>query len=208
MMVMELKALVACAEDLGENPSLWEGLKENLSRAIEQWMWDPIDGTYYCIDVGTGNPGPVRTPANWAVPLKIRTCGMWMPLWADVASSKRAERVVHEHILNPDHMRSPVGLRTMSKMEPAYQIFANYNPSDWCGPVWVMNTYLGWEALRRYGYTSEAALLAADHLGMLTRDLDTNGCLHEYYHPDTGEGLTHAGFVNWNTCALRMQEDF
>ncbi len=208
MMVLELNALAECARDLGEHASFWEGLSENLARAIEQWLWDPIDGTYYCIDVSIGNPGPVRTPANWAVPLKIRGCGMWMPLWAGVAAPDRAERVIREHMLNPEHMRSPVGFRTLSKMEPAYQIFANYNPSDWCGPVWVINTYLGWEALRNYGFDTEAEQLVEDHMNLLRRDVEENGCLHEYYDPESGEGLTHPGFMNWNTCAMRMLRSF
>ncbi len=208
MMVVELEALAACARDIGENASIWVRLGSDLRRAIEQWMWDPIDGTYYCIDVASGEPGKVRTDANWAVPLKFRACSMWMPLWAGVASPERAARVVREHMLDPDHMRSEYGLRTLSRMEPAYQIFADYNPSDWCGPVWVINTYLGWEALRRYGYGEEARDLKRDHLAMLQRDVEMNQCLHEHYHPETGEGLTHPGFINWNTCALRMMAEF
>ena len=41
-----------------------------------------------------------------------------------------------------------------------------------------------------------------DHLACLAKDYQANGCLHEYYEPDTGEGLTHPGFVNWNSASL------
>ena len=85
--------------------------------------------------------------------------------------------------------------------KPAFQVFSNYNPSDWCGPVWIISTYLAFRSLMRYGRTNEAEKLAADHLACLAADYRDNGCLHEYYEPTTGKGLTHPGFVNWNSCA-------
>jgi putative isomerase len=164
----------------------------------------PIDGTYYAIDVGVGDPGPVRTPADWAVPLKIRSWVMVMPLWAGIASPERAEQVMRNHICASDQLRSPYGLRSLAICEPSYRIFANYNPSDWCGPVWVVSTYLAFAGLQRYGFTEAAQALATDHLRCLAKDADSNGVLHEYYHPEAGHGMTHPGFVNWNTCAALM----
>ena len=35
-------------------------------------------------------------------------------------------------------------------------------------------------------------------------DLEKEGALHEYYHPDTGEGLMTPGFLNWNGLVLQM----
>jgi putative isomerase len=35
-------------------------------------------------------------------------------------------------------------------------------------------------------------------------DLETNGSLHEYYHPDNGEPIITHGFQNWNFLVLNM----
>jgi hypothetical protein len=38
----------------------------------------------------------------------------------------------------------------------------------------------------------------------LSRDLEANGSLNEYYHPDTGAALSHKGFLDWNLLVLEM----
>lgn len=65
MMVMELNTLakIASITNSGRSES-WTKKAEELSASIESCLWDPIDGTYYAIDVGKGDPGPVRTPAD------------------------------------------------------------------------------------------------------------------------------------------------
>lgn len=205
LMVRELRALAAIAAATGGEPLRWTARAADLSAAVERWLWDPIDGAYYGIDVGRGDPGPVRTKADWAVPLKFRAWTMAMPLWAGIAAPDRAARVVHEHLLRSEELRSPHGLRSLAANEPAYRIFADFNPSDWCGPVWVVATYLGCAALVRYGYRAEATALATDHLRCLAADLAQHAVLHEYYHPETGLGMTHPGFVNWNSLATRLE---
>jgi putative isomerase len=88
---------------------------------------------------------------------------------------------------------------TAEANEPAYAVVAGGNPSCWRGPIWIIANYLTWRALRRYGYHDEAEKLAATILDMMAHDISTNGCLHEYYHPETGRGLINPGFLNWNT---------
>jgi putative isomerase len=39
---------------------------------------------------------------------------------------------------------------------------------------------------------------------MLAADLAKTGTLHEYYHPDSGAPLSHAGFLDWNLLVLEM----
>jgi putative isomerase len=38
----------------------------------------------------------------------------------------------------------------------------------------------------------------------LPRDLEVNGSLNEYYHPDTGAALSHKGYMDWNLLAMEM----
>jgi putative isomerase len=201
---MECRELAAMHTATNGDPAPWEERADALADSIEKWLWDPIDGAYYAIDVGVVDAGKVRTPADWAVPLKFRSWVMVMPLVAGVAAEARAERVVREHMLPPAQLRSPYGLRSLARCEPSYRVFADHNPSDWLGPVWVVANYLGFRALLQYGYVPEAEALAVDHLACLAADYEANGVLHEYYHPEEGYGMTHPGFVNWNTCATLM----
>ena len=204
LMVRELQAMAEIARRTNGDATRWLAKADALSAAINDALWDPIDRTYYCIDVGVGDPGKVNADANWVVPLKIRSWGMLIPLWAKVAPGDRAKEVIERFILSPENPRSPHGLYTLAKCEPSFQVFTNYNPSDWLGPVWVISTYIAVRALLKYGYVEEAKQMANDHLKCLADDFKANGVLHEYYEPDTGKGLTHPGFVNWNSCAALM----
>jgi putative isomerase len=64
--------------------------------------------------------------------------------------------------------------------------------------------YFVWKALKRYGYKKEADGLADKTLLLLSGDLEANGSLNEYYHPDTGAALSHRGFMDWNLLVLEM----
>jgi putative isomerase len=188
---------------LPDDADRWQGMQAELADAMGR-MWDPIDGMFYNLDVQRHPIDNTNQPIDWVVPLKFRSWTAFAPLWAGVASEAQAERLVREHLTNREEFWSGWGLRSLAANEPAYCTFAGSNPSNWQGPIWVVSNYIAWEGLRRYGYEDVAAELAGDLLETLARDLESAGCLHEYYHPESGEGLTHPGFVNWNTLAVRM----
>ena len=182
----------------------WIEKAEGLAEKMRELMWDPIDGAFYNLDVGRGDPGKVNQEVTWPVPLKFKSWTCVMPLWARVATDEQAERFVFEHLLNPDELRSPYGIRSLAMDEPAYEIAVGSNPSCWRGPIWIVANYLAWKGLKNYGFDQEADELAVDITDMMACDIEQNSCLHEYYHPDPGEGLTHPGFLNWNTLATIM----
>ena len=52
------------------------------------------------------------------------------------------------------------------------------------------------------------ALEVADNLiNMLVDDITQNGCMHEYYNPETGKSNINPGFMNWNALAALMTDD-
>jgi putative isomerase len=209
LMVREYGAMAALAEnmDAGDDVVHWCSRRDALAEAMQR-MWDPIDGMFYNLDVQKRPIKRTNQPVDWAVPLKFRCWTAFMPLWAGVATDEQAERLVREHLTQPAEFWSGHGLRTMAAKEPAYCTFAGSNPSNWQGPIWVVSTWLTCEGLMRYGYGDEARRLAANLLRTLAEDIERNGCLHEYYHPETGEGLTHPGFLNWNTLAARLTDRY
>ncbi len=207
LMVREFGAMAEIARQAGspDDAGRWQRRQAELAGAMQQ-MWDPIDGMFYNLDVQRHPIRNTNQPIDWVVPLKFRSWTGFAPLWAGVASDAQAERLVREHLASREEFRSGRGLRSLAANEPAYCTFAGSNPSNWQGPIWVVSNYIAWEGLRRYGYEEIAAELAEDLLETLARDIEDNGCLHEYYHPESGEGLTHPGFVNWNTLAVRMAD--
>ncbi len=58
--------------------------------------------------------------------------------------------------------------------------------------------------LVKYGFADDARTLAEETVTLFGRDLETSGCLHEYYHPDTGEPIMTKGFQNWNFLVLNL----
>jgi putative isomerase len=55
-----------------------------------------------------------------------------------------------------------------------------------------------------YGFKSEATKLAEKSILLFGRDLEEYGEFHEYYHPDTGEGVNNPGFQSWNLLINNM----
>ena len=62
-------------------------------------------------------------------------------------------------------------------------------------------TFIG---LLNYGYVSEAKKLAKKTITLFGRDIEQCGEMHEYYDPETGEGVNNPGFQNWNLLSLNM----
>lgn len=205
MFVKEYEAMESIAQKIQNGQAAqWKTKKEQLVDAINEHMWDPIDQMYYNLEVGFKQPGKVNQEVTWAVPLKIKSWTSFMPLWAGVATKDRAEVIVKEHLLVKSKFWSPNGMRSLAKNEPAYEIAIGYNPSCWRGPIWVVNNYLIHQGLLDYGFKTQAEILGKKIKELLKNDIQKNACLHEYYHPETGEGLTHPGFINWNTLGLLL----
>ena len=96
------------------------------------------------------------------------------------------------------------GVRTLAKTEKMYRIVKSGNPSCWLGPVWGISNYMCYRGLKNYGYDKEAAELAEKTITLFGKDLEACGELHEYYDPDTGEGVNNPGFQCWNLLVNNM----
>lgn len=155
-----------------------------------------------------------------------RDSGVWVqsiswssfvPLAFGMLPQKDAERMIREHLLNPDEMRSAFGFRSLSKNDSTYNNDAIIDPySNWRGPIWINANFLDWIALRRYGFSAESRWLAETLAAMLERDIAQWGSMHEDYEAETGAGLAptpaqspggkFAGFVGWNLLSEDMLE--
>lgn len=57
------------------------------------------------------------------------------------------------------------------------------------------------------GYRDDAVLLAEKTVRLFGQDVERCGEFHEYYHPETGEGVLNQGFQSWNLLAYNLAED-
>ncbi|MFV0269143.1 MAG: MGH1-like glycoside hydrolase domain-containing protein [Draconibacterium sp.] len=128
----------------------------------------------------------------------------FMALWANIATDEQARQIVENHIRNVESFNAPFGIRTLDKREKMYALVKRDNPSCWLGPIWGISNYMTWKGLVNYGFEKEVRELAIKTIDLFGRDLKGNRQLHEYYNPDTGEGMNNIGFQNWNYLVLNM----
>ncbi len=199
----EYRAWDRIASALGRaNP--FKGESEHLASAIQTYLFDPVDRYYYNLDLCHDKSQTTKQEVTWPVHLKFRHIAGIMPLWAGLTQEAEAKVIIEEHILNEEAFLAPGGLRSMSRQEPLYNNTPMANPSNWQGPIWVLSTVLGVEALRTYGYNLEAVEVAGWLVKLLAADIAANGTIHEFYHGDTGAPLLSPGFLSWNLLAYNL----
>jgi putative isomerase len=180
-----------------------------LADAIRRHCWDEWTGFYYSCDVNLlpVDPKEIRhsgAPRNW--PCLIQRIQVWsgfLALWAGIATPEQADRIAG-HWRDARTFGGAYGVRTLSKLEAMYELRACSNPSCWLGPVWGVSNYLTFRGFVRYGLLDDARDLAERTIRLFGEDLERTGTLHEYYDPDSGQGIISPDFQNWNYLALNM----
>jgi glycogen debranching enzyme len=212
----DLSAAAELARRLGR-PADQARLKTHaleLARQIETNCWDPRDHYYYSVDVQCVDRRAELIPTvargmdmSWkCLPMRVQMFTGFLPLWCGIAPAAHAEELIRTNYLADDRLHARWGVRSLSARETMYSLAFSSNPSNWLGPVWIIVNYFVWKALASYGFSGEAASLADKTIEVLGKDLEANGSLNEYYHPDTGAALSHTGFIDWNLLVLEMLE--
>ena len=211
LLYRELVAVGEILERLGEidESLIWRGHALNLAEALHEHAWDERDGTFYSVDIG------LRTidahdwlhrgaPRRWSgLLLRVDNWSSFLPMWAGFATQEQAERMVTRY-RDSHTYQAQYGVRTLSRLEKAYDLRATHNPSNWLGPIWGISNYLVFRGLVKYGFEDDARELAEKTIRLFGRDLEQTGSLHEYYHPDSGDPIVTRGFQNWNFLVLNM----
>jgi putative isomerase len=190
---------------------------DDLKASIQKHCWDERDGFFYSVDLNlvAFEPKPFGGDPHFMLhagyprdyDCLIQRIDVWsgfLAMWAGIATTEQAKRMVAEHFKNERTFNAPFGIRTLSKLEKMYNVRASGNPSLWTGPIWGVSNYLIFSALRDYGFESEARELAEKTILLFGRDFERFGALHEYYLPDSGEPVLNRGFQNWNYLVLNM----
>lgn len=186
--------------------------RQTLGKQIQLHCWEPRDRFYYTADVQCVDRRaalilniPQGMDMSWqSLRLRVQSFTGFLPLWCGLAREDQGRTLVERNYLDDDRFRCEAGVRSLSNQEPMYSLCSSSNPSNWLGPVWIITNYLVWRGLKNYGFSAEADELGAKTLRVLAADLDANGSMNEYYHPDTSKPLSHSGFIDWNLLSLEM----
>ena len=194
-LAQEFKALGLIAAKLGKQRESDELLSRSqaIRDAMMKHLWSADDQIFYNLFTASGKH------------VKRVTYSSFVPLWAGFAPEKEARDSIERYLLNPDHLESRWGIRTLSKQDPVYNNINMIKPhSNWQGPIWPIANYLYMHALIRYGFQKEATELAQTISRLVISDIDKTGGMHENYDAETGEPLAAPNFVSWNILVRNM----
>jgi alpha,alpha-trehalase len=168
-LAQEFKALGLIAAKLGKQRESDELLSRSqaIRDAMMKHLWSADDQIFYNLFTASGKH------------VKRVTYSSFVPLWAGFAPEKEARDSIERYLLNPDHLESRWGIRTLSKQDPVYNNINMIKPhSNWQGPIWPIANYLYMHALIRYGFQKEATELAQTISRLVISDIDKTGGMH------------------------------
>ena len=197
MLVMEAKALAQMARELGRGgeASDWQKDAETRTKRINEVFWDEEHGFYFQAD-RKDNDFTYAKPDD----LKREEMIGFLPLWAGIADSVRAARLVSK-LTDPAKFWRRYGVPSLAA-DDSY-----YNPKGyWNGPVWVEWMYLIERGLLAYGYRAEARELVNRVSAGMIEQLKKDHNLWEFYSPDEAWAGYHKTYI-WAGIIVRMMRD-
>lgn len=215
LMYRELLAMEFIHRTLNNEDSAnaYKAEADKLRCDIRRELWDEKCGMYYSADISLL---PIDKndwlhsgkPRHWnSLIMRIDGWAGFLAMWAGIATPEEAKRMVEENMMNPNTFFAKYGVRSLSKLEKMYWVGVSGNPSCWLGPIWIIANYMCYRGLKTYGFDKEAKEIAEATVELLGKDIAECGEMHEYYHPDTGEGVHNQGFQSWNLLVNNMLAD-
>ena len=185
----ELDAMAQIAGEMGlhQDEEAYRRHSARLKALIEAAFWNEKDGFYYDRSEKTGQLNPVLSVAGF------------MPLWCGAASPERADRLIREHLTNPDEFWLSYPVATWSKSEPDYYQMKR-DMCNWMGATWIPTNYMVFRGLVDYGYTDVARSLAEKTFELVV----SQPHLCEFYNGETGAGQGRAPFWGWSSLGYVM----
>jgi glycogen debranching enzyme len=178
---MDAENLAAIAEAVGQHKqaAAYRSEYERVRERINAQLWDEDSGIY-CNRHWDGRLSQRWSPTSF------------FPLIAGVAPRERAERMVHEHLLNEREFWGEFVIPSISRSDPAFP-----DNDYWRGRIWGPFNFLVAEGLRRYRFDDAVAELAHKSVELFMRNWRADGGVYENYNAQTGAG----GDV-WNAARL------
>jgi glycogen debranching enzyme len=102
---------------------------------------------------------------------------------AKAATPQQADRMVKEHLLNPNEFWGDWVIPSIARSDPAFR-----DQEYWRGRVWGPMNYLIYLGLRNYDQPAARRQLAQKSLALFEKEWTANGHVHENYNAVTGAG--------------------
>jgi len=106
-------------------------------------------------------------------------------LFSSLAKGERAERMIHEHLLNPEEFWGQYIIPVSSRNDPASK-----DNHYWRGRIWGPTNFLIYMALLEHGKTELCRELAIKSRDLLMKEWLELGHIHENYDAGDGTGCT------------------
>lgn len=171
--------LRALAETLSQPTDEIDGWLVRMRQGFAARFWDESAGLFCDYDLRAGSP------------IRTNTAATFLPLFARLASSEQARRLVEQHLLEPAEYAPDGQLRywvtSTARSEPGWDA-RRY----WRGPVWIIMNWFLIEGLGAYGYDDLAAAVRHDTLALME-----GAGFREYYDARDGSGCGSSDF-SWS----------
>jgi len=170
--IADCDALASIADTLGKHGEARE-LRGRAAkyRGSLAALWDEKTGIYLNKDLRTGNFSHRLSPTNF------------YPMLARAATPQQADRIIHEHLLNPEEFWGQWVIPSISRHDPAFK-----DQDYWRGRIWGPMNYLVYLGLRNYDQPEVRRQFAQKSFDLFLREWEKNGHVHENYNAITGWG--------------------
>jgi hypothetical protein len=169
---LDAESLAALAAQLGKEDDRHAFLAdyENMKQRVREKLWNDADGIYENRS-WSGEFSKRLSPSNF------------YPMLAGIATPEQAERMVHQHLLNPKEFWGEYVAPTTPRNDPAFA-----DQYYWRGSIWGPTNYLLYHAIDRYGFDQTALEFAQKSYALFMDDWKNNQHDNELYHAWGGSG--------------------
>jgi putative isomerase len=152
---------VSNAKELKERGDFY---RKNLSQ-----LWDEKAGIYKNKRTDTRELSPRLSPTNF------------YPLLGKAATQAQAERMVKEHLLNPEEFNGEWMMPSIAVNDPAFR-----DQDYWRGRIWGPMNFLVYLGLKNYDLPEARKILAEKSNRLMMENVKLNGYIFENYNAITG----------------------
>jgi hypothetical protein len=168
-----------------------------VEEAILNQMYDEESGLFYSLD---GRGGQDKQ-------MKVNTISSLMPLILDNIDQGKVERLIAEHLLNPQEywLRYPLPVVPLENAEEREDHIIWRGLQTWVYPNWYIAKGLRKQAQHFPEHFQEYNRIA-DELALRTYELVRRHGFCDFYHSQSGDGSSCSPF-SWSTLVLDMVLD-
>jgi hypothetical protein len=181
----EIAAVIDKAVEQKELQERAKSYRESLAT-----LWNEQAGIFLNKDLRTGEPSLRISPTNF------------YPLLARAATPRQAQRMISDHLMNPQEFWGDWVIPATPRNDPAFQ-----DQQYWRGRIWGPMNYLVYLGLRNYDQPHARAELARKSLQLFLGEWNTTRHVHENYNAITGSGddvSSSDRFYHWGALLALM----